>query len=1451
MRKNLLIAIPAIIGIFVCFQLFYSPAKKSLKDDEILPVTEREGGEEKEDGIAEAQKMEFEYTKDIKLGYIPKDRLIRAGEDLKTARIKGTYANRTNALSWSERGPNTDAVGPSNGNGRLGTSVTSGRMRAIWVDLQDVTNKIVWVGSISGGLWKTTDITASPATWTLVNDFLGNLSISSICQDPTGTKNTMYYATGEKSNNADAVKGGGIWKSIDHGVTWSLLPSTTTFWNASKIVCDAAGNVYVAAIASLVGIPGSTGGIYRSTDGGTTWTNISPAGLSARIPEMEISSTGRMHINCGYRNTAAVSGYRFTDNPSTVTSATWTSPVTSYSPVEFNVDLAVAGNTLYALPASAAFETPQVWKSTDGGNNWAITTTTPAIAGMTPLSSGQAWYNLAISVDPTDANKVMVGGLNSYITNDGGATWLPNSVWVTGVPGSANYIHADHHTIVWNNNQVLNGGDGGIFYSADDGVTFSDRNVGLRLKQFYACAIHPTSTNYFLAGAQDNGVHQLNAAGLTGSVEVTGGDGAYVHIDEDEPQFQFGSYLYNQYRRSTDGGSSWGSVNYGDLLGTFGQFINPTDYDDINNNLYAPWTAGNYLRWMNASAGTTAFSVSVSSITGANKLTHTSVSKYTTNRVYFGSANGKLIRADNANTAAPTLTDITGTGMSATTVSCIAQGTNENNLLATFSNYGSVHIWASTTGGGAAGWTNITGTGLPDIPVRWAMFYPEDNTKAIIATEMGIYETNLINGASTLWVQNASFPVVKTNMLQYRFRDNTILASTHGRGLWTATIPPANPYVRFASSYTYNSAKTEATTASTGACRDYTDYTLNMHIDLPPTGAANVTLTIAGGATATQGVDYDFTTNGNFVTPSNVLTFPNASTADQPITIRVYNDGEVESLESFTFNYTIGGGTNALSAPSSQSYTFFVADNDVTPVSVASGTRTIGAGDFAGGYFQPLRSNFQKARSQYIYLASELKAAGIIQGNITALGLNVLSKTSTIPYTGLTVSLKNTASSSFAAITFETGTTQCYSQNYSTVSGTNTLTFSTPFNWDGTSNLLVEICFDNTAVSGTGDLVSTNITTDAKGVWNRANAGTGCTLSAAFNTAGSFIRPDIILTGDTGNPIETVLNNNKTNYVGSTGTHYFYSSATSNVISSLTNASANLGCVTSNIFTAGNTWQTFSGGNRSQKVIEITPTTNSGASYTVGLYFTAAELGIIDPNIIPLKIAKTTAATMAGANSGNTVIASATSFSAFGTGYLFTATFTGFSKFFLVDNSVTLPVSLLTFDGRQVNNTNVLDWSTSAEQNSKEFEIEKSSDDNNFYSIGIVPAAGNSSSVRNYSFTDKQVNEFNYYRLKMIDIDRRSVVSRTILLKNPNAEQNVRVVENPFRSSIAVRFAKVPQQKVRFELVNVAGAVVYRKEYGSANQITIDLSGLQLSKGTYILMTLVDGKSFTNKLVKQ
>lgn len=1419
MRKSIFLPAIAILGIFLFWNFFYNSKKIIIATEQSAQV---KAVTDNEDGILLAQQQEFEMTKDISLGYIPKQRLINAYEDLMAQRNQRTgFTNATEALTWAERGPNSDVVGPSNGNGRPGGGIPSGRVRAIWVDLTDVSNHTVWVGGIDGGLWKTTNINASPATWTLVNDFFGNLAIGSICQDPL-TPATMYFGTGEKTVNFDAVRGGGVWKSTNSGATWSLLPSTTGFWNVSKILCDAAGNVYVATI-------GNNSGIQRSTDGGTSWTNILPTGLVTQVPEMEISSTGRLHVVCGYDGTpVGSSGYRFTDIPATVTSATWTSATTSFSPVQYNVDLAVAGTTLYALPADASFQTPAVWTSTDGGANWATTTTSPTTGGMTPLSSGQAWYNLDIAVDPVTTNNVIVGGLNGYRTTNGGTTWSPNAVWVTGVPGSTNYIHADHQVAVWNGNQVLVGSDGGIFYSADGGATFADRNVGLRIKQFYSCAIHPTSTNYFLAGAQDNGNHQFTNAGLSSTTEITGGDGAFVHIDQDEPQYQWGAYVFSQYFRSVDGGANWFSINYSNSIG---QFINITDYDDINNKMYTSGIAGQYIRWDDGPTGATFTPIAIGAF-GPNTARSITVSPYTSNRVFFGTAGGRVVRVDNANQASPTATAITGGSMSASTVSCIAVGTTDNNLIATFSNYGSIHVWVSSDGG--TSWTNISGN-LPDIPVRWAMFYPEDNTKAILATEMGVYETNLINAGATVWAQDPTFPVSRTDMLQYRKADGTVAAATHGRGLWTSTVPFTIPYVRFEAPYT---TQTETTTSTTG-CRNYKDYTVNMNIDMSPTGNANVTLSLAGGGTATQGVDFDFTTNGNFAAPSTVLTFPNGSSAPQPFTIRIYNDAAVESPESFTLNYSIGGGTNAQSAPSSLSYTFYIVDNDTAPLVLT--TATVGTNNTT--LTQPFRGQFSDSKTRTVYLASELTGAGFSAGLISSIGLNVTSKASSAPYNNLTIKMKNSPTTTvIGGGAFETSITTVYGPtNYSTVAGVNTFNLTTPFFWDGTSNLIIEFCYDNVSgtatdnVSGTSGLQRCDL--------DRQNASSGCAMTVANFSSAS--RP--VVTFTVGSSVESVLNNNRTEHIGDNGSYYFYTSATSNIINSLASASASLGCVTSNIFETGTTWQAFSGGQRSQKVIDIAPTTNPGATSTVGLYFTLAELGGKAP--ASLRMAKTTAATMAAANSGNTTTAT-TSFAAFGTGYVFTASFTGFGKFFLIDAAVPLPVTLLSFDGRLNNNSILLNWSTSSELNSNYFNLEKSSDGTNFYSIGTVNAAGTSTIQRNYNFTDRQVNEFNYYRLKMVDIDGHFIYSKTVLIKNPDAKQNVWVVNNPFRTFIQVRFAKTPQQKVQFDLVNMAGVTVYRKETGSSNEIRLDLSTVYLPAGMYMLRTRVDGRLFTHKLAK-
>ena len=1360
---------------------------------------------EYEDGIKEAQEMEFKLTRDVSLGYIPKDRLTRATNELYISSKNINTANRQNALGWIERGPYLDNLGAGgNDRGNVGTSTLSGRIRAIWVDLNDATNKTVWVGSASGGLWKTTNIIASPANWVPVNDFLSNLAISSICQNPIA-KNTLFFGTGEKSFNFDAVKGGGIWKSIDGGITWTLLPNTILFSSVSKLAYDLKHNLYASTRGT---------GIWRSADDGATWTNITPTGASKNVIEMNLSSNGTLHIVYGYYGNG-ISGYSFTKSPSVVNSNTWSVSASVFTNSQYNTTLASKGDTLYALPGNSADETDQVWKSVNGGINWSKTRTTPPVSGPTPLSSGQAWYCQGLAVDPTNANNIMVGGLNSYKSMDGGATWNANSVWNGGVPGSVNYIHADHQVYVWSaGNKLLCASDGGLFYSANGGSTFTDRNQGLRIKQFYSCAIHPTLPNYFLAGAQDNGVHQLNGQGLASSLEVIGGDGAFVHIDENEPNYQFGAYVYNQYRRSTDGGNSFYDLDFSTNMG---QFINPTDYDDINNNLYGAWSKGNYVRWINAPLTDNYFATPVN-VFNNGTISHVHVSHYTSGRVLFGLDNGKIVRVDNANTASPITADITGYFMPVgANVSCISMGTSENNLLATFSNYGSAHVWLSTTGGGGSGWKNISGN-LPDVPVRWAMFTPEDNTKAILATEMGIFETSLINGPSTVWVQNTSFPNVRTDMLKYRYSDNTILAATHGRGLWSSIISPQAPYIRFSSSYIFSPVNNMTTSATGSNCRNYKDYILNMHIDAAPAGNAIVNLIIKPGATASQGKDFDFTTNGNFTSPSSKLTFANALTVDQPITIRIYNQAKVGNNMFFTLNYTITG-SNANAAPSSSSYTFNIGNNNLAPVpSTYNKTFDLGVYNInITNNGSPFRGDVTKNRIQYLFTASELTAAGISNSkNITSLQMNVLTKNSTKAYLGFTIGMSNTNATTMNYGFPDANLTKVYSADYSTVIGNNLFNFSTPFVWDGISNVLVSMCFDNGAVISSYDVVSgTNapLGTGIRGSsWSNGGVVAGCSLGAWWV---ADYRPTATLGIKVGIAIDSVLNDNNSEFISDNAQYYTLNG--SNIISSLNNSSINLGCVNSSIFRAGKIWSAFSSGQASQKVIQIMPSNNiSTASYTVGLYYTLAELGGKLP--ARLKIAKTSAITMATANSTNTVT-SATTVTAFGAGYLFTANFTGLSKYFLIDSNVVLPVKLGSFSGI-LNNLEhgQLQWSITNQFNLRNFEVQRSDDGLHFTTVGVVEAIQTSGTVLDYNFIDPALaNPNNYYRFKMVEADGNFRMSEILLINNTKLPKFVALLVNPVKDHISILLNNNNKENVIAELYNSTGQLMKRWEPGKVN----------------------------------
>ncbi len=866
---------------------------------------------EEYDGPGHAAAFDIERTKDPATGKVPWHKLIISMEQTELAKnmLRNGRTEATQTLSWQERGPNGDFPGP-NGNSRPAGQQTSGRVRATMVDSLDPNHNTVWVGGVNGGLWKTTDITASPATWTPVNDFLSNLAVAAICQDPRpGFQNIMYFCTGESYFNADAVRGVGVFKSIDAGATWSFLPSTSTYVNGTRILCDFQGNVYLGTRGN---------GLLRSGDGGTTWTTITPTGTGTNICDLEISSTAvlaRLHVVMGI---GSAQSYRYTDIPSTVTSGSgWTAPAAPFPTFNERAEIAVSGNVLYALPSDNGGNVTTIYKSVNGGANWTNAGSTPNSFNIGSFANTQGWYDLSVGINPANPDECIVGAVDcAKTTTGGGGTWTRITAWA-GTAGP--YVHADQHGVTWwdGGTKLMFNCDGGIHFSTNGGTTINDRNKGLRIKQFYSVAIHPLETNYFIAGAQDNGCHRLNHPGLDSSIEITGGDGCYVAIDQNEPHFQFGSYVGNVYRRSTNNGATWSTpVNTGG-----GRFVNPWDYDNDANTVYACNASGNFLRWPNANSANATSIVTCAQFGGNVSAVH--VSPYTANRVFFGMGNGGVVMVDNANTGSSvTGTVITPTGASGAYANCIVTGSSDQHLMAIYSNYGITNIYVSSNGG--TNWTPSDGN-LPDMPVRWALFHPDSDTKAFIATETGVWETELLDGANTVWTPNLTFPNCRTDMIKYRASDRLIAAGTHGRGIWTANVPAAG-------GFSFNApGPITATCPASNPMTATLTATYNGAFSNPITLSSSVS---PAGPTVTFGTNP--LTTGSPSTTVNITNASSLAPGNYTVTVTGTATGASTQNRDIIFTITAGAGPAITGHPADQS----ICNGDNTSFTVTSPTAT-------------------------------------------------------------------------------------------------------------------------------------------------------------------------------------------------------------------------------------------------------------------------------------------------------------------------------------------------------------------------------------------------------------------------------------------------------------------------------------------------------------------------------
>ncbi len=1465
-NKSTLIVLAALLCIFGYFTWEELSKKKTAVPKSAYETEEgKEPADnfEREDGVDKAMSYEFELTKDPALNIVPRERLM-AAENYRLQKLASL--NRTTtavpAINWTERGPNN----------------VGGRTRTLIYDLNDAGNgyKKVFAGSVGGGIWVTTDITVASPTWTRIDDLLGNLAVTTLAQDPSNTQN-IYAGTGEGWFNADAIRGLGIWKSSNGGTSWSQLAatSTSTFYYLQKIVVTGTGAVLAAT---------RNGGVQRSTDGGASWTKVlgngTGGGSNDNAADLEIAANGYIYCSVGILSSDGI--YRSTDG-----GINWTKIYNSAADEE-RIELACAPtdqDKIYALiqdnnaPNTDGIKTIMSTSNATAGTPTWTNLTNPSWCDQGSTSSdftrGQAWYDLIAAVDPSNANTVFIGGVDVMKSTDGGTTWSQVTRWAGGCTGAQ--IHADNHVITFNpgsSSEFLVGNDGGIYRTSDGGTSFASRVSSYNVTQYYACAIHPTSTNYFLAGAQDNGTQKFTSAGMNSTTTPTGGDGAFCHIDQTDGNVQITSYVYNNYFVSLNGGTSF-TQRFFAPSGTTGEFINPTDYDDNANILYGASGSGSFFRWNDAgSGGTSTDHVTVTNFSGG-RVRHVAVSPQTSNRVYFGLNNGSVVRVDNANTG----TSIAGTVIrsGSGSVSCVAiDPANEDHMLVTYSNFGVTSIYESLNATQASPtWTAVEGN-LPDMPVRWALFDPRNSDWALIATDLGVWSTDDLNGGATDWdPTNIGLANVRIDMLQYRSSDRTIAAATHGRGLFTAIVPTSTtPDISFATS---SASATEQTT-STNGCRSYTDYTIDMQIANAPTGDATVTVAIQGGGSATQGIDYEFTTNGNFSSPANSFVFADGATTSKTISLRVYDDDEVESSQTFTLTYSISGATNAQAGSSNQTYTFTINDNDSAPTGASSASYAVANYDINSSATSPFQSGSRRAKSQYIITAAELSAAGLV-GNrqITALAFNVITKSSTAAFTGYTVSMANTSSTNLGSGFDATSVTQVYSNNFTTAAGLNTITLTTPFTWNGTSNLLIQVCFDNGAGAPIPGIDVVEGTSTPLGAGTRATAivtatggGTaGCNLTGP---AVSDSRPLFTFTQSIPQtPVETVLNSTRSIYLGPNADVYFYSSADGELLARIQNLSSHdYGCTSIEIDRAGTGssqfWNTNTANYLMNKTLRVIPANNNASGqYTITFYMTAAEVtgwqtatGQSWANIqmikLPGQIGNVTPSIPEPDGVGTVQVVTPT-LGTMGTCYTLSYTFSnGFSGFGagIPGASGTLPIELLSFTGKLQNESVKLNWSTVFEQNSKGFEIEKSYDGFNFKKIGFVGGAGNSNTTRNYSFTDPQrAIEFNYYRLKLVDIDNTFDYSDVVLVKNMYGRQDVYLAGNPFTDKINIQFAQTPNSKVSVSVYDMKGSKIYEAGYNNYVRSALQINlGNRLAQGIYSVKVETGGKVYNLKAMK-
>ncbi len=681
------------------------------------------------------------------------------------------------SANWTSKGPSTSA-----GNGQ-------GLGRINCLAFHPTEANTFWIGAPAGGLWKTTD---GGTTWSTRTDSLPVLGVSDIAIDPTNA-DIMYIATGDGdmgslkgmiARSDGDTKSIGVLKSTNGGTTWN---TTGLSWNVTS--AKLMRRLLMSPTNSKIILAAATDGIWRTSDGGETWTNVQ-AGYFMDL-ECKPGDASIMYAS----SYGASEIYRSTDS-----GETWSSVVTL--PGIIRVDLAVSAaspDLVDAICVNSSSGLAGLWTSKNSGasfTQYLVGTESNNmlnIKGDASGADGQGNYDLAYVINPDNEKDIWIGGVNVWSSQNGGSDWRLTSVWAdsadalsaagVGHPDTIPVVHADCHWLAFHPLQrgtLFACNDGGIHKTTDAGASWTDITNGLEISQIYRIGVAQTVAANVVCGLQDNATKELENNVWS---ERTGGDGMECLID-----YSNNSILYSSAQNGTifrtdkandsefvisvniPGGQKEGTSPAGEWVTPF--VIHPTNPKVLfagYNKVYKTTDQGD--SWS-----------AISPVVSSDLLRYIAVAPSNPNTIYVATHDTIARTTDGGETwsyVSEWDPEVNGV------VSYLAvDPTNPQRMFVTFSGYAAgKKVFMSPDGGTT--WANYSGT-LPNVPANCIVYQKGSNEGLYIGTDVGVFYRD---GTMSDWVPyQDGLPVVVVTELEISYFNNKLWAATFGRGLWSADL---------------------------------------------------------------------------------------------------------------------------------------------------------------------------------------------------------------------------------------------------------------------------------------------------------------------------------------------------------------------------------------------------------------------------------------------------------------------------------------------------------------------------------------------------------------------------------------------------------------------------------------------------------------------------------------